>query len=262
MKNKGGIGMLDLDREEFDEEDFLDYSEYEEEVIEDEKRKKTKKEVKAEIKVSKLMEKLEKLNEKLKEQKLSPMKRLLIENKLAIIETRLDRQIDKKQIIERKADYEFNKDMRYEQYNEELARKQAELDDIYEAIERQERKIERKMNKLKAREKDYKEINRAGQTRNPHRNARAVYQFDTAEAMNGVLKSQKNKLTHLKAQKNAKKEEIINFKKEMDEKEKQMDSKALMELKEMRPSIWRSFKDTFDSMADNFKAWRYNIKEE
>lgn len=248
-----------MDREEIEqtnEEEIIKNEDVQKESIEELKEEAQKKEL------SKLYSKLEELQEKLSNEELSPMKRFLIENKLSIIETRLERQLAKMEIKDYKKEYEANKDEMKEIHNEDLRKKQEELDDIFEKIEEQERLIEQKTAEMKNRDIDYKEINNVGKTIIPRKNTRNTYQFTTNKKVSDILQKQQEKLEELKDKKDLKKEEIINFRKEFIEDEKIMDSEFQQQLKEYKPSIWQSFKKAFSRISSNFADWRKNSKQE
>ena len=232
---------------------------------EDQENKQSLDEIKKQAekdKVSKLYEQLEKIQEKLSNQELSPLKRFLLENKLSIIEIRLERQLAKLDMREYKEEYEESKNELYDDFNEKLKVKNNELEDIFEEIELQERKIEQKMSRMKDRDADYKEINSVRTGRKLEKNSRSVYQFKATEKVDNALQKQQKELEKLKAKKDLKKEEIINFKKEFIENEKMMDSQIGKEIKEYKPSLWQSFKTIFLEISDNFISWRNSSKQE
>ena len=101
----------------------------------------------------------------------------MLENKLSIIEIRLERQLAKLDMREYKEEYEESKNELYDDFNEKLKVKNNELEDIFEEIELQERKIEQKMSRMKDRDADYKEINSVRTGRKLEKNSRSVYQF-------------------------------------------------------------------------------------
>lgn len=248
--------------EDLEDIEYTDEEENTEEVQEEKQSIEELKEESQRKEVSELYSKLEELQEKLENEELSPMKRFLIENKLAIIETRLERQLAKMDIKEYKKEYEANKDEMYDLHNEELQEKQEELDNIFEEIEEQERLIEQRNTEMKNRNSDYEEINNVGKTIISRKNTRNTYQFTTARKVDDILQQQQEKLEELKAKKDLKKEEIINFKKEFIENEKTMDAEFSKELKEYKPSIWQSFKNAFSKISANFENWRKNSKQE
>ena len=251
-----------IEEEQENIEDFIEKEETQEETVEEVveeniEPEKTKLEIEQE-KVSDLYRKLEELQEKLANEELSPIKRFLLQNKFSIIETRIEKQLARLDIEKIKLVYEEHKDEMYEKYNEQLKIKQEELDNIFDEIEEEERIVEQKATAIKNRELDYKTINNAGKLKN----TRSTYQFNSNNNIQDEIKEQQNKLELLKAKKDTKIQEILDFKNQFVEYEKSVDRDMSTDIAEYKTSIWKDIRNLFKRISNNFKEWRKNSKEE
>ena len=251
-----------IEEEQENIEDVIETEETQEETVEEVveeniEPEKTKLEIEQE-KVSDLYRKLEELQEKLANEELSPIKRFLLQNKFSIIETRIEKQLARLDIEKIKLVYEQHKDEMYEKYNEQLKIKQEELDSIFDEIEEEERIVEQKATAIKNRELDYKTINNAGKLKN----TRSTYQFNSNNNIQDEIKEQQNKLELLKAKKDTKIQEILDFKNQFVEYEKSVDRDMSTDIAEYKTSIWKDIRNLFKRISNNFKEWRKNSKEE
>lgn len=251
-----------IEEEQENIEDVIETEETQEETVEEVveeniEPEKTKLEIEQE-KVSDLYRKLEELQEKLANEELSPIKRFLLQNKFSIIETRIEKQLARLDIEKIKLVYEEHKDEMYEKYNEQLKIKQEELDSIFDEIEEEERIVEQKATAIKNRELDYKTINNAGKLKN----TRSTYQFNSNNNIQDEIKEQQNKLELLKAKKDTKIQEILDFKNQFVEYEKSVDRDMSTDIAEYKTSIWKDIRNLFKRISNNFKEWRKNSKEE
>lgn len=251
-----------IEEEQENIEDVIETEETQEETVEEVveeniEPEKTKLEIEQE-KVSDLYRKLEELQEKLANEELSPIKRFLLQNKFSIIETRIEKQLARLDIEKIKLVYEEHKDEMYEKYNEQLKIKQEELDNIFDEIEEEERIVEQKATAIKNRELDYKTINNAGKLKN----TRSTYQFNSNNNIQDEIKEQQNKLELLKAKKDTKIQEILDFKNQFVEYEKSVDRDMSTDIAEYKTSIWKDIRNLFKRISNNFKEWRKNSKEE
>lgn len=213
--------------------------------------------------LSNLYKQLNELQEKIVNEKLSPIKRFLIETKISIIETRIENKLAKLERIELKEIFKKHKDEISQMYNKQLQEKQDELDTIFDEIEAEERMLEQNVSQARRREKDYKDINNVGKTKIKEKSKEDTYKFTSNKKVDeNELKQQQEKLEELNNKKDAMKEQIIEFKKQFIEYEKGLYKDNKRQLKKYKPSIWKSIKSAFKRIHKNFIDWRENSKQE
>lgn len=264
------------------ENEEIDKNEEIEEVEEVEENKESDKEISRisiiNNKTSDLYEKLVEIQEKLQNEELSPIKRLLIQTKLSIIETQLNRQLAKLQLIEAENIYKDRKGERYLKHNEDLEVEQQEYDMILDRKYFLEREIEEISTEVKNREKEYEEINNSGNANKNFVNPiqakkdkdKNIYRFSVDNSKSNIVKPESLKqleekqeeLEAIKQEQEDKKNHIINLKNEFEEQEKEFDTQVSEVLTEYKPTLWRTIKFAAFKIRQNFREWRDNSKLE
>ena len=260
-----------------------DYEEIEENKNENEDNKQDKNKARISIindKVSDLYEKLVEIQEKLENDiaNLSPIKRLLLQTKLSIIETELNRQLAKLELIDAQEIYKDKKEERYIKHNEELELEQQEYDEILDRKYQLERQIERISKQVKYREKEYEEINNAGSNGKKIKSPiqakkdtnKDIYKFSVDKSKSDIVKPEilqeleqkQQELEEIKQEQETKKNSIIEFKKEFEKQENDYDKQVSEVLAEYKPTLWRTIKFAAFKIKQNFREWRDNSKLE
>lgn len=253
----------------FDEEEYDDYEEEYEEEYDDYEEENEEEydydevETKAPFskKTTKLCSKLEKLKSKLENDELTPFKRFVIENKLSIIETKLEKQLSKLKIQELEDKYADDVDTRNAEYIEQLKLKNDEINELFNQIEEQERIIEQKTSNVRNRSEEFDQVNKLLQ-KQAKRDYREPYQFGTPEKIKAGIEEEEAKLEKLRNQKDLKLRDVEDFIEEYDNNEDKFYEESAKQIKEYRPSIWKSLKSAFSKIGENFRNWRKNSKAE
>lgn len=230
------------------------------------KEKKDKQEIRKENnanKISNLYNQLVELQEKIEKDNLSPIRKFFIENKIARIETKLEREIAKLDVLQCKQLFKEYKGQLYEMYNERLKEEQNKLDNIFDEIESRQIVIELKEQLVKKREKEYKKINNSG------KNKKDTYKFTSSKTPDNTLMKYREEIEQLNSQVDLKLQEIDKIKKEFDEFEKEVEEERKIQIKEYKPlGFFARFKidcqkiyNNFINMVKNYKAENELVKK-
>ena len=239
---------------EFDKEE---YEKEQEKIRLKEERAKEKEEGKNKTKVEKLYQALLKIKEKLENKKLTPFKRMRLQLKLDLIQTKLDKQLAKLDLKALKDLAEMKKD----EIKEDLNRKLEEMEKGYSAILDKKYDVERDIDdmtyRIHEKQRSYDKINTISKEE-------GVYTYTISPELKNKIEQKQKELEVIENEEAAKEQEIINLKEQYRDRKDQITADTNKMLRKYNPVrlAFGSIAAFFERANRTIREWRSNRREE
>ena len=234
------------------------------EIIDGEyKQVENEKEEKEKIKTKELIKALEEIKEKLNNKELSPFKRMTLQLKLDLIETKLDKQLEQLRAKQIREKVEKIKDKNYEIFNKNSEKQKIEYDRILDAKFAVEREIEVLLGnkrEIQEREERYNRLNNEESSKDDTK----MYQFRISPGTIAGLEEKQAKLEEIQKALHEKEEEILNARSKFNDNQQGIDQVVDNHLKKYNPISLKlqEIKNFFKKATNTVKEFFTTTKAE